>query len=171
VTDPYELSVKLAALPLPLGEFPIRSASDLLQAFAAGCDSRGRYYAESALLRRLVYWADIPAERIAWWLEELVDRGDLEVRPDAIDCYSGEPVEVAYLLHPRRFQRFQNRRKIPKADREAVFRRDDYRCRVCGTRKNLTIDHIHPWSRGGLDRESNYQALCQPCNSRKGARV
>lgn len=41
-------------------------------------------------------------------------------------------------------------------------------CRHCGSKSNLTIDHIWPKSRGGLDHITNYQLLCYDCNIRKG---
>jgi 5-methylcytosine-specific restriction endonuclease McrA len=50
-----------------------------------------------------------------------------------------------------------------------VFERDEYRCVKCGTHVNLSIDHIHPVSKGGSDDESNLQTLCRSCNSSKGA--
>ncbi len=34
----------------------------------------------------------------------------------------------------------------------------------------LNKDHIIPKKRGGKDRMSNYQLLCQPCNLKKGSR-
>lgn len=50
-----------------------------------------------------------------------------------------------------------------------MFERDKYRCVNCGTHLNLSIDHIHPFSKGGSDDESNLQTLCRSCNSSKGA--
>ena len=35
----------------------------------------------------------------------------------------------------------------------------------------MTKDHIHPKSKGGRDTLDNYQTMCYPCNSRKGAKV
>ena len=32
----------------------------------------------------------------------------------------------------------------------------------------MTVDHIHPLSKGGPDRVSNLQPMCQPCNGLKG---
>lgn len=52
-----------------------------------------------------------------------------------------------------------------------VFARDDYRCVHCGTRENLSVDHIHPVSKGGTNNMDNLQTLCRSCNSRKGAKV
>ncbi len=63
-------------------------------------------------------------------------------------------------------------RTIPERTRERVFRRDNWRCRHCGVTAVdgalLEIDHKHPWSRGGSNREHNLQTLCSSCNARKG---
>lgn len=60
---------------------------------------------------------------------------------------------------------------IPVEVRFFIFERDGYRCLHCGTTEDLTIDHIHPKSRGGTDAVDNLQTLCRSCNCRKGARV
>lgn len=60
---------------------------------------------------------------------------------------------------------------IPLELRLAVYQRDDWRCVHCGARKPLSLDHIYPYSRGGLDTFENLQTLCRPCNSAKGARL
>lgn len=54
---------------------------------------------------------------------------------------------------------------------ENVFLRDRYRCQYCGERRRLTIDHVHPVSRGGQDWWTNVVAACDPCNSKKGNAV
>lgn len=59
---------------------------------------------------------------------------------------------------------------ISNALRKAVFERDLYRCKHCGTHLNLSVDHIVPESKGGTLDMSNLQTLCRPCNSKKGAR-
>lgn len=52
----------------------------------------------------------------------------------------------------------------------AVFRRDDYTCRLCGRRGGpLEVDHIVPVARGGENDPDNLQTLCRGCNRRKGA--
>ena len=42
-------------------------------------------------------------------------------------------------------------------------------CRMCGRQDELHVDHITPTSRGGDERTSNLQLLCQSCNLGKGA--
>lgn len=60
--------------------------------------------------------------------------------------------------------------KITQTLRRQVFERDAYRCRSCNTHLGLSVDHIIPESKGGPTTLDNLQCLCQPCNSRKGAR-
>ncbi|RMF61670.1 MAG: HNH endonuclease [Bacteroidetes bacterium] len=55
--------------------------------------------------------------------------------------------------------------------RKNVLRRDHFRCQYCGSREQLTIDHIVPKSRGGPDTWENLVAACVPCNNRKGNRT
>jgi len=59
---------------------------------------------------------------------------------------------------------------IPDYLRWQVWERDNFTCVVCGTRRDLTVDHIKPESLGGTMELQNLQTLCRPCNSRKGAR-
>lgn len=63
------------------------------------------------------------------------------------------------------------RSKIPASLRRAVYERDGYACVHCGATEHLSLDHIYPWSLGGLDTLENLQTLCRPCNSRKGVRT
>ena len=42
-------------------------------------------------------------------------------------------------------------------------------CVNCGWKNNLTVDHIIPKSKGGLNVKRNKQILCRLCNQIKGA--
>lgn len=64
-----------------------------------------------------------------------------------------------------------NKAPIPADIRWAVWKRDDFTCKECGTREHLSVDHIIPESKGGTLDMDNLQTLCKLCNSRKGARV
>lgn len=60
---------------------------------------------------------------------------------------------------------------ITQTLRTQVFERDEYRCIVCTTHTKLTVDHIHPESKGGATELDNLQTLCQSCNSSKGTKT
>ena len=63
-------------------------------------------------------------------------------------------------------------RKRVELNRANIFRRDDYRCQYCSTRKGpLTIDHIMPKTRGGVDSWENLVSACVKCNNKKGNRT
>jgi 5-methylcytosine-specific restriction endonuclease McrA len=55
-----------------------------------------------------------------------------------------------------------------KITRRAVFARDQWTCQYCGSRSNLTVDHVIPRSKGGASSWENIVASCAPCNRRKG---
>ena len=61
-----------------------------------------------------------------------------------------------------------NSRYIPKAVRQAVLIRDNYRCVKCGIQKDLQFDHIVAIRNGGSNTVDNVQLLCKDCNLRKG---
>jgi 5-methylcytosine-specific restriction protein A len=158
----------------PESSLTVRSAGDLLNAFVAGCDGQGRYFACPYLLRRLFWWQDVPVPTVAGWLAELVERGDIEIRAIGHNVYeTGDRlIDIACLIRPRRYARFAARRPIPASVRQAIYERDSYTCVTCDAYNTaLSLDHIIPVSRGGSDDPSNLQTMCLPCNLRKGARV
>jgi 5-methylcytosine-specific restriction endonuclease McrA len=59
----------------------------------------------------------------------------------------------------------------PQPTRKNVFRRDNWTCQYCGFRsknpKTLTIDHVHPRSRGGDSSWTNLITSCESCNHSK----
>ena len=72
---------------------------------------------------------------------------------------------VIRLVSYVRIPRDTHRRKIT---RRAVFARDEWTCQYCGSRSNLTVDHVVPRSKGGASSWENIVASCAPCNRRKG---
>lgn len=59
-------------------------------------------------------------------------------------------------------------RQHPGFSRLAVFRRDHHKCCYCGKSSELSIDHVLPKSRGGLNNWTNCVSCCVSCNSKKG---
>ena len=53
--------------------------------------------------------------------------------------------------------------------RGLVMERDGFRCRSCGRRGHLEVDHVVPVQRRGSDDLGNLQALCVRCHKRKTA--
>jgi len=47
----------------------------------------------------------------------------------------------------------------------------DNECYLCGSQETLTLDHLHPRSRGGGNKIENYGTLCRSCNAFKGNRL
>lgn len=66
--------------------------------------------------------------------------------------------------------RHPGRVEIPEYLRWEVWEHDDFRCRWCGSRRYLHIDHIVAISAGGTNALENLQTLCRSCNSKKGSR-
>jgi 5-methylcytosine-specific restriction endonuclease McrA len=52
--------------------------------------------------------------------------------------------------------------------RQNVFKRDNHECQYCGTKKDLTIDHVIPRARKGGDSWTNLVTACKRCNAKKG---
>jgi HNH endonuclease len=64
-------------------------------------------------------------------------------------------------------ERPPERRTLTDSVRAAILVRDGGRCRRCGSARDLEVDHIVPFSKGGTSEECNLQALCRRCNRRK----
>jgi len=56
----------------------------------------------------------------------------------------------------------------PAFTRFNVFLRDRFTCQYCGSKDDLTFDHLIPRSRGGLTTWDNVVTACSPCNLQKG---
>jgi len=65
---------------------------------------------------------------------------------------------------------FQRYYEAMRPTRPAIFRRDAQTCQYCGSKANLTLDHVEPRARGGKDTWENLVTACVTCNNRKGDR-
>lgn len=66
--------------------------------------------------------------------------------------------------------RYPVRRPMPelRLSRHSILARDNYTCQYCGSRRDLTIDHVIPKWAGGPYSWDNLVACCRRCNLRKG---
>ena len=84
---------------------------------------------------------------------------------------------INYLIRIRANERAvprTRRIRFPSELRQRISQRQAGLCMYCGvrlSRSNLHIDHIFPAEHGGSNAESNLQALCAPCNIRKGVQT
>ncbi len=52
-----------------------------------------------------------------------------------------------------------------------LFLRDEFMCQYCGSRGDMTFDHVIPRARGGKTMWENVVAACGPCNLKKGSKL
>lgn len=55
--------------------------------------------------------------------------------------------------------------------RRNIMKRDNNTCQYCGSRSDLTLDHVIPRSRKGVDSWENLVTACNNCNVTKGNRT
>lgn len=62
------------------------------------------------------------------------------------------------------------RNRVPFTKKNVMVR-DGHKCVYCGSRYNLTIDHMVPASRGGATTFENCVTSCRSCNNKKGSKT
>jgi 5-methylcytosine-specific restriction endonuclease McrA len=93
---------------------------------------------------------------------EVIEHSEWQLR--SANSSIQRPIVIRLVTYVR-IPRDTHRRKIT---RRAVFARDEWTCQYCGSRANLTVDHVIPKSKGGGSNWDNIVASCAPCNRRKG---
>jgi 5-methylcytosine-specific restriction endonuclease McrA len=98
---------------------------------------------------------------------EIVEAAEAELRSEHVRMPMPLVIRLVYYV------RIPHRLSLP-VTRRTVLARDHYTCQYCGrqpSRKDLTVDHILPRSRGGHTAWENVVTACQRCNGRKGNRT
>ena len=98
---------------------------------------------------------------------EIVEAAEAELRSEHVSMPMPLVIRLVYYV------RIPHRLSLP-VTRRTVLARDHYTCQYCGrqpSRKDLTVDHILPRSRGGHTAWENVVTACQRCNGRKGNRT
>lgn len=103
----------------------------------------------------------------------LMIKGKTEVLKYAdkiIKCVDGSIIRIPLVMKLIKVIRMIYKNKVPFTKKN-VFVRDGFKCQYCGSKDQLTIDHIIPSSRGGKSNFENCVAACKPCNVRKNNRT
>ena len=58
-----------------------------------------------------------------------------------------------------------------RVNRQRILKRDNHSCVYCGNKRDLTIDHLIPKSKGGKNTWDNLVTCCISCNSKKGDKM
>jgi 5-methylcytosine-specific restriction endonuclease McrA len=66
-----------------------------------------------------------------------------------------------------------NLQTTSKAEAKRMWRQSikdqwEHKCAYCESQENITLDHITPQCKGGLDIKTNVVACCHSCNQSKG---
>lgn len=98
---------------------------------------------------------------------ELIEAAQAKLRSENFSLPRPLVIRLVY------FVKIPHRISLP-VTRRGILARDHYTCQYCGvmpSRKDLTIDHVLPRSRGGKTTWENVVAACDKCNGRKGSRT
>jgi CRISPR/Cas system Type II protein with McrA/HNH and RuvC-like nuclease domain len=98
----------------------------------------------------------------------LVDKGKAEVIKKGDDDIVTTIGNFVRPLVIRLLNYIKFRPRSIKVNRRRIFKRDGHTCQYCGSKKNLTIDHVMPRSRGGQNTWKNMVTCCSRCNLYKG---
>jgi CRISPR/Cas system Type II protein with McrA/HNH and RuvC-like nuclease domain len=98
----------------------------------------------------------------------LVDKGKAEiVKSDENPITAGYNTYVRPLII-RLLKYIKHHVRTLRASRPRIYKRDNYECVYCGSKKDLTLDHVVPKSRGGGNDWTNLVTSCFKCNLKKG---
>lgn len=113
---------------------------------------------------------------VAWKDENYISDEDLLIQVKA-KLYADDKKFQALKKQVEMFEKghFEEDKKqrepIPEEVKFEVWRRDQGRCVMCGSKENLEFDHIIPFSKGGATTARNLQLLCQNCNRHKSDKI
>ena len=94
---------------------------------------------------------------------EVLEEYDFALHSAASEYVSPSVIRLVYMIK-------RPRPKV-KLTRKEIFIRDEHTCQYCGRRSSdLTLDHIHPRSKGGPHTWLNLVSACKQCNHRKGGK-
>ncbi|MEQ5870499.1 HNH endonuclease [Sagittula sp. NFXS13] len=98
---------------------------------------------------------------------KFLDRVDIVAEYDEVVRSPSMEIRIPSVVVLKDFVKPQKRVAFTRFN---LFLRDEFLCQYCGTKTELTFDHVIPRARGGITSWENVVAACAPCNLRKGSR-
>lgn len=100
----------------------------------------------------------------------LLDKVDVLEFHDNFARSASHRLQLPSVMRLKRYIRRPHGHSL-KFNRENLYLRDRNTCQYCQkvyARRELTLDHVIPVSRGGENSWENLVAACRPCNQKKG---
>ena len=95
---------------------------------------------------------------------EYIEKTSIDIKSEKISIIIPSIIKLKKYIYIKR-------RNIPLT-RKNIFKRDKYACQYCGMKDSpLTIDHIIPKRKGGIDSWENLVSACNSCNLIKGNKL
>lgn len=105
-------------------------------------------------------WQD--AVKAVW-----LDRVDIVAEYDEYVASPSTRIKIPSVVVLKDFVKPQKRVAFTRFN---LFLRDGFQCQYCGSRGDLTFDHVIPRARGGVTSWENVVAACSRCNLKKGSK-
>ena len=96
------------------------------------------------------------------------DRVDIVAEYDHFVHSPSTAIRIPSVIVLRDFVKPQKRVAFTRFN---LFLRDEFRCQYCGSKGDLTFDHVVPRRAGGRTTWENVATACSPCNLKKGGRT
>jgi 5-methylcytosine-specific restriction endonuclease McrA len=110
----------------------------------------------------LSLWPWQEAIKAAW-----LDRVDIVAEYDEVVRSPSTVIKIPSVVVLKDYVKPQKRVAFTRFN---LFLRDEFCCQYCGSKGDLTFDHVVPRARGGVTSWENVVAACAPCNLAKGSK-
>ena len=102
------------------------------------------------------------AVKAAW-----LDRVDIVAEYDQVVHSPSTEIRIPSVVVLKDFVKPQKRVAFTRFN---LFLRDGFSCQYCGSKGDLTFDHVVPRASGGITSWENVVAACSKCNLKKGSK-